>query len=326
MAPQDPARASGTIESDEELLDAYSRAVVSVVESVGPAVISIGVRKARRGREPGGEGAASGVIITPDGYALTNHHVVEGAGAVEARLTEGSSYAAEVVGSDAATDLAVVRLAANGLPVAPLGDSKTLRVGQLAIAIGNPLGFQNTVSAGVVSALGRALRGESGRLIENIIQTDVALNPGNSGGPLVDSRGRVIGVNTAIIFMAQGISFAIPVDTARWVVSELITRGKVRRALLGVAGQARLLGRRAQRAYELSGDAVVEVMSVETGGAAQRAGIRRGDWIVAVDGQEVASVDDIHRLLSGRSGGARLALSILRDGRRREVSVVAGEG
>jgi S1-C subfamily serine protease len=327
MAFQDPALASSKIESeDDELLDAYSRAVVRVVESVGPAVISIGVKKRRRGRGPGAEGAASGVVITPDGYALTNHHVAEGAETIEARSIDGSSYAVEVVGSDAATDLAVVRLAANGLPAATLGESKALRVGQLAIAIGNPFGFQNTVSAGVVSALGRALRGETGRLIENIIQTDVALNPGNSGGPLVDSRGRVVGINTAIIFMAQGISFAIPVDTARWVVSELITRGRVRRALLGLSGQVRPLGRRAQRAYELSTGSVVEVISVEAGGPAERAGMCRGDWIVSVEGEEVGSVDDVHRLLSGRSGGARLRLSILRDGRRRELFVVAGEG
>jgi S1-C subfamily serine protease len=311
---------------DDELLDGYSRAVVGVVERVGPAVISIGVQKPGSGRGTGRDGAASGVIIAPDGYAITNHHVVENAEALEARLTDGSSYAAEVVGSDAATDLAVVRLAANGLPVAQLGESRPLRVGQLAIAIGNPLGFQNTVSAGVISALGRALRSESGRLIDDIIQTDVALNPGNSGGPLVDSRSRVIGINTAMIFMAQGISFAIPVDTARWVVTELLTRGRVRRALLGLAGQRRPLSRRAQRYYELPSGSVVEVISVELGGPAERAGVRGGDWIVAVDEEEVSSVDDIHRLLSGRSGGARLGLSILRDGERRQITVVAGEG
>ncbi len=313
-------------DGDEALLDAYSRAVIGVVERAGPAVISMVVRKRRRGRGFGGEGAASGVIIAPDGYAITNHHVVEGAESLEAGLTDGSTYSAEIVGSDPATDVAVVRLAANGLPAARLGDSSALRVGQLAIAIGNPLGFQNTVSAGVISALGRALRGESGRLIENIIQTDVALNPGNSGGPLVDSRGRVIGINTAMIVMAQAISFAIPVDTARWVVSELLTRGKVRRAFLGLAGQMRPLSRRAQRYYELAGGSVVEVVALEAGGPAERAGVRKGDWIVAVDGGAVSSVDDIHRRLSERSGGARLELSLLRDGGRRDVTVVTGEG
>jgi S1-C subfamily serine protease len=311
---------------DGELLDAYSRAVVRVVEQVGPAVVSIGVRKGRGRRGSGGEAAGSGVVITPDGYVLTNQHVVAEAESIEARLIDGNTYSADLIGSDAPTDLAVVRLAANGLPAAPLGTSDTLRVGQLAIAIGNPLGFQNTVSTGVISALGRALRSQSGRLIENIIQTDVALNPGNSGGPLVDSRGRVIGINTAMIVMAQGISFAIPVNTARWVVSELLTRGKVRRAVLGLAGQVRPLSRRAQRYYELSTTSVVEVISVEDKGPAQRAGLRAGDWIVGVEEKSVATVDDIHRLLGSASGGARLRLAVLRDGERREVGVIAGEG
>jgi S1-C subfamily serine protease len=321
-----PTAARTEEDGDEALLDAYSRAVVGVVERVGPAVVSIAVKKRRRGRDLVGEGAASGVIIAPDGYALTNHHVVDGAESLEAGLTDGSTYAAEIVGSDAPTDLAVVRLAANGLPAATLGDSAALRVGQMAIAIGNPLGFQNTVSAGVISALGRALRSESGRLIENIIQTDVALNPGNSGGPLVDSRGRVIGVNTAMIAMAQGISFAIPVNTARWVLTELLTRGKVRRAFLGLAGQMRPLSRRAQRYLELGAGSTVEVVSLEAGGPAARAGVRKGDWIVAVGGVEVGSIDDIHRLLSERSAGVPLELSLLREGRRQEITVVTGEG
>jgi S1-C subfamily serine protease len=313
-------------DGDEALLDAYSRAVIGVVEKAGPAVVSIVVRKGRRGRGFGGEGAGSGVIIAPDGYAITNYHVVDGAESIEAGLIDGSTYPAELVGGDAPTDLAVVRLAANGLPAATLGDSSALQVGQLVIAIGNPLGFQNTVSAGVISALGRALRSQSGRLIENIIQTDVALNPGNSGGPLVDSRGRVIGINTAMIVMAQGISFAIPVNTARWVASELLTRGKVRRAFLGLAGQMRPLSRRAQRYYELPTESVVEVVSLEEGGPARQAGVRRGDWIVAVGGEKVRSIDDIHRLLNEQSAGARLELTVLRDGQRRQVKVVAGEG
>ena len=257
--PEDEGRTTAeraAADGDEALLDAYSRAVIGVVEKVGPAVISIAVKKRRRGRGFAGEGAGSGVVIAPDGYALTNHHVVDGAESLEAGLTDGNTYAVEIIGSDPPTDLAVVRLAANGLAAARLGDSSALRVGQMAIAIGNPLGFQNTVSAGVISALGRALRSQSGRLIENIIQTDVALNPGNSGGPLVDSRGRVIGINTAMIVMAQGISFAIPVNMARWVVTELLTRGKVRRAFLGLAGQIRPVSRRAQRYYELSSESV----------------------------------------------------------------------
>ncbi len=327
-APDDAATRAGRAESDVELLDAYSRAVVGVVEKVGPAVVSIGVKKAARSRRGGwGEqvGAGSGVVIAPDGYVLTNNHVVEQAKEVEVGLTDGSAFSAQLVGADPATDLAVVRAGASGLPAAELGDSDALRVGQLVIAIGNPLGFQSTVSTGVISALGRSLRSQAGRLIENVIQTDVALNPGNSGGPLVDSRGRVIGVNTAIIALAQGISFAIPVNTAKWVVSELLTRGKVRRAYLGLSGQARPLSRRAQRHFELTATSAVEVMSVEPNGPAHRAGLREGDRIIALDGQSVANVDDIHRLLTGHPAGSRLRLTTLRDGERREVVVVTGE-
>jgi S1-C subfamily serine protease len=331
LAPQAPGDAQP---ADEELLDAYSRAVVGVVEKVGPAVVSIGVtrldppkpgRRARPGPPLEQHGAGSGVVITPDGYLLTNNHVVENARQVEIGLTDGRTLPAEVVGTDPATDLALVRAGAAGLPAAELGDSGALRVGQLAIAIGNPLGFQSTVSTGVISALGRTLRSESGRLIENIIQTDVPLNPGNSGGPLVDSRGRVIGINTAIIAMAQGISFAIPVNTARWVVTELITRGKVRRAYLGLSGQARPVGRRVQRFFELPYSTVVEVVAVEAGGPAQRAGLREGDRIIAFDGQPTANVDDIHRLLTNQPAASPLKLTVLRDQERLELSVMPGE-
>jgi S1-C subfamily serine protease len=273
----------------------------------------------------GGEGAGSGMIVAPDGFVLTNHHVVEDAAEIEVSTTDGGTFAAQLVGADPATDLAVVRAGANGLPSIALGDSDAARVGQLVIAIGNPLGFQNTVSTGVISALGRTLRGQAGRLIENVIQTDVPLNPGNSGGPLVDSRGRVIGINTAIIGMAQGISFSVPVNTARWVMGELFTRGKVRRAYLGLAGQARPLGRRAQRYFGLATTSAVEVISVETNGPAQRAGLREKDRIVALNGQSVATVDDIHRLLTTHPPGTPLALTVLRDGGQREVRVVAGE-
>ena len=330
-APQTPGEAQP---ADEELLDAYSRAVVGVVEKVGPAVVSIGVtlsgppasgRRGRPGPQAEQHGAGSGVIITPDGYLLTNNHVVENASQVEIGLTDGRTLPAEVVGTDPATDLALVRAGAAGLPAAELGDSGALRVGQLAIAIGNPLSFQSTVSTGVISALGRTLRSQSGRLIENIIQTDVPLNPGNSGGPLVDSRGRVIGINTAIIAMAQGISFAIPVNTARWVVTELITRGKVRRAYLGLSGQARPVSRRVQRYFELPQSTVVEVLAVEANGPAQRAGLREGDRIVALDGQAVANVDDVHRLLSNQPAAMPLKLSVLRDQERLELSVIPGE-
>ncbi|HEX9076007.1 MAG TPA: trypsin-like peptidase domain-containing protein [Anaerolineae bacterium] len=310
------------LESDEELLDAYSHAVVGVVDKVGPAVVSIRVKKAAASpRQPGGEGAGSGVIIAPDGFVLTNNHVVEGVTGAEVSLTDGSILPAQIVGTDPATDLAVLRVGANGLPSAALGDSSSLRVGQLAIAIGNPFGFQSTVSTGVVSALGRSLRSQSGWLIDNVIQTDVPLNPGNSGGPLVDSRGRVIGINTAMIFMAQGISFAVPVNTAKWVVGELVTRGKVRRAHLGIAGQVRPLHRRVQRYFELKTTSGVEVMSVEENGPASRAGLLVGDVVIGLDGQEVATVDDIHRLLTRQAENRQFTLTILRGTERREVQV-----
>lgn len=312
-------------ETDEDLLDAYSRAVVGVVDKVGPAVVSIGVRKRTRSLRYGQEGAGSGVIIAPDGFVLTNHHVVEGAEDVQVRLTDGRSFSAHLVGSDPATDLAVVRAEASNLPTAELGDSDSLRVGQLVIAIGNPLGFQSTVSTGVISALGRALRSQAGRLIENVIQTDVPLNPGNSGGPLVDSRGRVIGINTAMIFMAQGISFAVPVNTVKWVVGELVTRGKVRRAYLGIAGQVRPIGRRIQRHLELQAATAVEVVSVEEEGPAHQAGVREGDLMLSVNGKSVASVDDIHRLLTGWTVGSPLSLTILRNGERLAVQIIPGE-
>jgi S1-C subfamily serine protease len=289
-------------ENDEGLLDAYSRAVVGVVEKVGPAVVSIGVKKRTRSPRFGQEGAGSGVS-----------------------LTDGRTFSADIVGSDSATDLAVVRADAGSLPAAELGDSNSLRVGQLAIAIGNPLGFQSTVSTGVISALGRALRSQSGRLIESVIQTDVPLNPGNSGGPLVDSRGRVIGINTAMIFMAQGISFAVPVNTAKWVVGELVTRGKVKRAYLGIAGQVRPISRRFQRQFELETATAVEVVSIEEQGPASRAGLREGDLIVAVNGKNVASVDDIHRLLTSWTTGSLLGLTILRNGEQLQVQVIPDE-
>jgi len=312
-------------ESDEEVLDAYSRAVIGVVDRVGPAVVSIGVKMQSRSRRERGEGAGSGVIIAPDGYVLTNDHVVDRAQEIEVGLTDGSTLSAQLVGADPATDLAVVRVGVGGLPSAQLGDSDALRVGQLVIAIGNPLGFQNTVSSGVISALGRALRGQSGRLIENVIQTDVPLNPGNSGGPLVDSRGRVVGINTAMIAMAQGLSFAVPINTAKWVVSELLTRGKVRRAYLGLAGQTRPVGRRVQRYFELPVATAVDVVSVEPNGPAHRAGLMEHDVIVMVDGARVASVDDVHRMLAGREAGSLVTLTILRNGKRRDLQVISGE-
>ena len=237
----------------------------------------------------------------------------------------GDTFKAEIVGTDPATDLAVVRAGTNGLPIAELGDSDTLRVGQLVIAIGNPFGFQSTVSTGVVSALGRAMRSQSGRLIESIIQTDVPLNPGNSGGPLVDTRGRVVGVNTAIIRPAQGISLAIPVKTASWVIGELIMHGKVRRAYLGLGAQVRPIRPAAQRQFQLPAPTVVEVMSIEKDGPAARAGVKEGDILLALDRTSIATVDDVHRLLTGIPAGSPIKLSIIRDNERRELEAVTGE-
>lgn len=313
------------VRDDNSLLDAYSHAVVSVVERVGPAVVSLTAGARRAGRGAGVVGAGSGVIVTPDGYVLTNSHVVSGASKLEMTLTDGRTLGATLVGDDPATDLAVVRADASGLPAATLGESATLRAGQLVVAIGNPLGFQSTVSAGVVSALGRSLRSATGRLIENIIQTDVALNPGNSGGPLVDTRAHVIGINTAIIAMAQGLSFAIPIDTAKWVLSELLTRGRVRRAYLGLTGQTRPVDRRVARELALTSARAVEVLGVEARGPAAVAGVREGDLIIAVNDRAVQSVDDLHRMLVGWPAGEAIKITLLRGDRRLEVAVVPAE-
>jgi len=311
--------------SEVELLDAYSRAVITVVDTVGPAVVGIAVRKSANAHSPEQEGAGSGVIIAPDGYILTNDQVVQGADAISVSLQDGGSIEATPVGTDPATDLAVLRANGSGLPYATLGNSAALKAGQLVIAIGNPLGFQSTVSTGVVSALGRALRSQEGRLIENIIQHTAPLNPGNSGGPLVDSRGRVVGVNTAIIVMAQGIAFAIPADTARWVVSQLLTHGRVRRGFLGLAAQQRPLGRRLVRFHHLQSDYGVEVMSIDRQGPAGRAGIKEGDLIVLVNGQVAASVDDVHRILADWPIGKPLIVVVIRGQERIELSVEPAE-
>jgi S1-C subfamily serine protease len=315
------------VPGDEELLDAYSRAVIGVVEEVGPAVVSIRLSREDGGDagRQGGEGSASGLLFAPDGFILTNNHVVQAAGEVEVTLTDGRSLRAQVAGADPATDLAVLRAGGQDLPVAALGDSEKLRAGQVAIAIGNPLGFQSTVSAGVISALGRALRSETGRLIENVIQTDVPLNPGNSGGPLVDSRGRVIGINTAMIRGAQGLSFAIPVNTAKWVIGELVTRGKVRRAYIGISAGVRPLGRHLQRAFKLAKPSAVEVLDVDRRGPARAAGLRAGDIVVALGGEAIGTPDDLHRLLAGQAAGSVLKLTVLRGSELQELEVIAGE-
>jgi S1-C subfamily serine protease len=304
--------------SDANLLDAYSQAVIHVVDTVSPAVISV---TGDNGDGRGGSG--SGFLLTPDGYAITNSHVVNDRPRLSAETTEGDRLRVELVGDDPATDLAVIRLAASGLPIAQLGDSAALRVGQLVIAMGSPLGLQSTVSTGVVSALGRSMRGRDSRLIENVIQHAAPINPGNSGGPLVDSRGFVVGINTAIIAMAQGLGFAIPSRTAEWVLGEILTHGKVRRRQLGIAAQVVRLPRALVRELDLLSDQGVEVHEVTRGSLAAEAGIEKGDVIVALAGRLVTSIDDIHRLLMTVPANQEFDLTVLRDDLEQVISIPA---
>ena len=306
--------------SDDALLDAYSRTVIQVAEQVGPAVVAIEMEPSRRsGRR--GRGGGSGFLFTPDGFILTNSHVVHGAADIEVTLTGGRRFQGALIGDDPQTDLAVVRILAPDLTAAPLGDSAALRAGQVVVAIGNPYGFQWTLTAGVVSALGRSLRSQSGRLIDNIIQTDAALNPGNSGGPLVNSRGEVIGVNTAVILPAQGICFAIPSATAKFVAQRLIRDGVIRRGWIGVGGQNVTLHRRVLFLHGLSGDGGVLVQSVEPHTAASRAGVREGDVIVSFGPQRVNDVDDLHRHLTEDAVGKSVKLGVLRSDEKIELDL-----
>ena len=293
--------------SDADLLDAYSQAVIHVVETVSPAVISV---SGQDGDGRGGSG--SGFLVTPDGYAITNSHVVNDRRQLAAETTDGDRLRVELVGDDPATDLAVIRLAASGLPITQLGDSAALRVGQLVIAMGSPLGLQSTVSTGVVSALGRSMRGRDGRLIENVVQHAAPINPGNSGGPLVDSRGFVVGINTAIIAMAQGLGFAIPSNTAEWVLSEILTHGRVQRRQLGIAAQVTRLPRALVRELDLLADQGVEVREVTRDSLAAQAGVEAGDVVVALAGRLVTSIDDIHRLLMTVPAEQGFDLTVLR--------------
>jgi S1-C subfamily serine protease len=310
-----PSATSTPLESREvELLDAYSRAVVTAAEKISPSVVKIDVTQrvnTRRG-EREAHGGGSGFIFTPDGLILTNSHVVHGATRMEVSLNDGRQFIASTIGDDPATDLAVIRIDGPGFVAVPLGDSQQLRVGQLVIAIGNPLGFQYTVTAGVVSALGRSLRSQSGRLIDDVIQTDAALNPGNSGGPLVTSDGRVVGVNTATIMMAQGLCFAIGINTAKFVASRLLRDGHIRRAYIGVVAQTTPLNRRLIRFHDLPVESGVVVLSVENNSPAERAGVREGDVIIGFGGKPVAGIDDLHRLLTDAPAGVRTELSLLR--------------
>ena len=318
------APAGGAPGPDVELLDAYSRAVSAAVARVRPAVVHIRVeRTVRRGRTQ--QGSGSGFAITPDGYLVTNSHVAGGASAIEATLPDGRILAAVLVGDDPDSDLAIVKVGADGLPYAQLGDSSRVSVGQVAIAIGSPYGFQHTVTAGIVSALGRSMRGATGRLLDNIIQTDAALNPGNSGGPLVDSRGYVIGVNTAVILPAQGICFAIASNTAERVAIALIRDGHVRRAYLGVGAQDIQIPRRVVRHFGLAQEAGARIESVEPGSPAAVAGLRSGDIIVAFGDAAIAGVDDLQRLLTGGRIGDGIGVTILRRDQRLALQVTPTE-
>ncbi|MFZ1156623.1 MAG: trypsin-like peptidase domain-containing protein [Candidatus Sulfotelmatobacter sp.] len=336
---------AGTSLDDSNLLDAYSRAVSSAVERISPSVVNIEVHLAlpETGRTRSGEpqnqnqnqnkerrGGGSGFIFTPDGLILTNSHVVHDARRIEVTMSDGRRMPATAIGDDPASDLAVIRIEKPrveepGLTAAALGDSQQLRVGQVVIAIGAPYGFQSTVTAGVVSALGRSLRSYSGRLIDDVIQTDAALNPGNSGGPLVDSAGRVVGVNTATILPAQGICFAIGINTAKFVASRLLRDGRIRRSFIGVSAQTVPVHRRVVRFYDLVKESGAMVISVEENSPAKRAGLREGDVIVALEGHPVAGVDDLHRVLTDVRVGVSCSLTVLRWTEKLELKVVPEE-
>lgn len=319
--------------SDDSLLDAYSTTVTGAVERMSPSVVNIEVHQAA-GRTRSGEpqerrGGGSGFVFTPDGLILTNSHVVHDAVRIGVTMNDGRRMPATVIGDDPASDLAVIRLdqphGDPGVTAAALGDSQRLRVGQIVIAIGAPYGFQSTVTAGVVSALGRSLRSYSGRLIDDVIQTDASLNPGNSGGPLVDSTGRVVGVNTATILPAQGICFAIGINTAKFVASRLLRDGRLRRSYIGVSAQTVPVHRRVVRFYDLPKEMGVVVLGVEENSPAKRAGLREGDIIVALEGQPVAGVDDLHRVLTDVRVGVSCSLTVLRWTEKLELKVVPEE-
>jgi len=314
--------------SDLELLDAYSRAVIDAVDRVGPAVVKVdvwgGAPQSRSRRVPDG-GSGSGFIFTPDGLILTNSHVVAAGTEVSVSLTDGRVLGADIVGDDPHTDLAVLRVTAPDLKTAPLGNSATLRPGQVVIAIGNPFGFQHTVTTGVVSALGRSLRARTVRLMENLIQTDAALNPGNSGGPLVTSRGEVIGVNTAVILGGQGIAFAVPVNTATWVISWLLKDGRVRRSYLGVAGQDVEIPRRLVREYDLPRHRGMSLTAVTSKSPADEAGLRPGDLLIDFGGVPIGGADDLVRLLTDATIGVATPVRVLRHGAPRRLIVVPRE-
>ena len=322
-SPQNPAAS---------LLDAYSQAVVDVAARVSPAVVKVEVKVPLRvGRRkykvpvPERMGAGSGVFFTPDGYLLTNQHVVDGASKIRIRMQGDEKLEGTVIGEDRHTDLAVVKVDGDKLPHAPLGKSSELQVGQLVIAIGNPHGFESTVTAGVVSALGRSLRTRSGRPLENVIQTDAALNPGNSGGPLVDSHGHVVGINTAIILFAQGLCFAIPSDTASWVAAELMRKGRVRRGFLGLSGASAPLSARAREELQIKQERGFRVHGAVTAGPADRAGLREGDYIIRAGDKLIKGADQLFTLLTSESIGREMEVELVREGKIVKVSLTPEE-
>jgi S1-C subfamily serine protease len=319
-------------ETDDDVMDAYSRAVIAAAEKVSPSVVYIEVEqpvRRRRGNTPRmpqeTRGSGSGFIFTPDGFILTNSHVVHGARKIEVTVSDGRKYQAELIGDDTDTDLAVIRINAPNLVPAFLGETQKIRVGQLVVAIGNPYGFQYSVTAGVVSALGRSLRAQSGRLMDAVIQTDAALNPGNSGGPLVNSRGEVIGVNTAMILPAQGICFATSIDTAKFVASRLIRDGKVSRSYIGLAGQNVPLPRRIVRYYNLAVESGILVVSFEENSPARKGGAREGDIIIGFDDHSTAGIDDLHKLLSEDRIGHKSSLMVIRGTDKLRLEVLPEE-
>ena len=329
--PQGPAQSALPLSGDAPLLDAYSNAVTTAAEAVSPSVVKIDVFKSRstggqsrRGQQEDA-GSGSGFIITPDGFILTNSHVVQGAERIEVTLADGRRPDAHLVGTDPDTDLAVIRIYAPNLKPVRLGDSNQLRVGQLAIAIGNPYGFQYTVTAGVVSALGRSFRAQSGRLMDNLVQTDAALNPGNSGGPLVNSRGEVIGVNTMVILPAQGLCFAIGINTAKYIAGWLIKDGAVRRSYIGVGGQTAKIHRRVVRHFQLANETGMLVLGVEPGSPASRAGLREGDIVVEFAGQAIAGIDDLHKQLTGAQVDVCSLLTVIRSTEKLTLEITPEE-
>ena len=314
---------SGARENEQEALDAYSRVIVTVAESLGPAVVNLRSDASETARRAAGSG--SGFLFTPDGFLLTNHHVVRGSSRVRVRLNDGREVSGRVVGADPWTDVAVVQADASGLPHAQLGESAGLRVGQLVVAIGSPFGFDSTVTAGVISALGRTLRSITGHLVDNVIQTDAALNPGNSGGPLLDSRGRVIGINTAIIHSAQGICFAIPINMAKRIVPQLMQHGRVVRGYLGLHGRDVPVARHLARQFGLNQESGVAVVALEPGGPASQAGMAEEDLIVTLGDQPISSIDDLQNRLADIPVGIPAEVILLRGGRRLGRFVVPGE-